>query len=81
MSVRLSIEVTDIVWDTDGEAVEGLPKDMAFEVEVDEYDPEAPAASQEVNDAATEHMSAETSWCVESFSFASIKQLESAPRP
>lgn len=78
MGIRMAIEVENIKWDTDGEPVEGLPDAMAFEVDLDEDEP----TETEVNTAATDHMSDATGWCVEGFSFKSVRKLESsAPSP
>lgn len=77
MGVRMAIEVADIVWDTDGEPVEGLPKEMGFEVELDDDEP----SETEINTAATDHMSNSTGWCVESFTFTSQRKLDPAPAP
>ena len=75
MSKRLAIEVENIKWDTDGESIPDLPTTMAFEVDVDDN-----ATDHEVNEAATEHMSDSTSFCVEKFSFKSVAEVE-APAP
>ena len=88
MGTKLAVVVEGIVWDTDGEAVDGLPDEMAFEIEVDadldasELDLSAEGAmDDEVNVAATEHMSAETGWCVSGFTFRSVTRLDASPTP
>lgn len=77
MGARLAIQVADIVWDTDGEPVDDLPKTMSFEVDLPEDEP----SEMEINDAATEHMSDATGWCVTSFNFASVDKVEPGPTP
>lgn len=76
MSTRMSIQASDIVWDTDGEEVADLPKTMSFEIDLDEPEP----SEMEINQAITDHMSDATGWCVTSFSFDATK-VEDAPAP
>jgi hypothetical protein len=77
MGVRMAISVAEIKWDTDGEPVDGLPKEMSFEVDLPEDEP----SETEINEAATDHMSDQTGFCVESFSFVSTQTLDAAPAP
>jgi hypothetical protein len=77
MGVRLAIEVANIVWDTDGETIDGLPETMSFEVDLPEDEP----SETEINEAATSHMSDETGWCVESFSNVQKVDVSSTPAP
>lgn len=75
MGARLAIQVSDIVWDTDGEPAEDLPQTMSFEVDLPEDEP----SESEINEAATDHMSDATGWCVTSFTFDSVAKLEGGP--
>lgn len=77
MGVRMAIEVEDIVWDTDGEPVDGLPTEMSFEADFDGDEP----SEAEINHAATEHMSNETGWLVESFGFKSVGKVDAPTVP
>lgn len=78
MGVRMAIEVAEIKWDTDGEAVDGLPSTMRFEVDLDDDEP----SEMEINDAAADHMSDETGFCVKGFSFVSAEKVGSSlPKP
>jgi len=79
--MKLAVEVKDIVWDTDGETVDGLPEEMAFEVEVSDDDDLDPSTNMEINEAVTGHMSDASGWCVSSFSFGSVAKVEAAPAP
>lgn len=77
MGARLAIQVSDIVWDTDGEPADDLPQTMAFEVDLPEDEP----SDAEINEAATDHMSDSTGWCVTAFSLDSVKKVEAGPAP
>ncbi len=77
MGVRMAIEVENIVWDTDGEPVDGLPEEMSFEADFDDEEP----SEAEINHAATEHMSDATGWCVTSFGFKSVAKVDAEPAP
>ena len=58
MTTTAKVTVTKIEWDTDGEAVAGLPTEM--EVEID------------LNDGISDALSDATDWCVSDYEIASV---------
>ena len=60
---NMKIRTYDIQYDTDGLKVKGLPKELFFDVEDQEFDPEYEAADL---------ISDKTGWCVVGFQYEII---------